>query len=128
MSTPLWVALGVLSIPVGVVGFVRLMMRMERGPKPRGEWAVVAREPTGPCAQDVVGWVAVDSRGRTGLVYCVNCAPMLHRWESWPIRRWSSGADSRCVECAMHLHRVALAKPSRGNGDKAGGLSVPPTA
>lgn len=124
MNGVLFATICVLAVPVVVLGVIRFVRFVERGERPRGEWAVVAREPGEPGAQDVVGWVAVDNRNRTGLVYCVNCATMTHRWASWPIRRWSHGANTRCVECAMFLHDVTAAKASRGSGDKVGGLSV----
>lgn len=121
--TPWAVGIGI-AVFVGVIGGV-IGWFVLRGERPRGQWVEVVMEPIEPGAQDVVGFVSIDVHiGQVKTVYCANCAPALHRWRSWPIRRWSRGACSRCIECAMRLNEIALAKPSRGNGDKAGGLSV----
>lgn len=110
-------------------GAAWLYRAIARGDRPVGQWIEVVMEPTEPGAQDVVGFVAIEGgRPSASTVYCANCAPALRRWTSWPVRRWSRGACSRCIVCAMRLGEITLAGQDRGNGDKAGGLSVAPPA
>lgn len=125
--TPWAVGMGIAAL-VGIIGGV-VGWFVLRGERPVGQWVEVVMEPTEPGAQDVVGFASIDVHtGKVKTVYCANCAPMLRRWASWPIRRWSRGACSRCVVCAMRLGEITLAGQDRGNGDKAGGLSVVPPA